>query len=355
MKFALAATIALLLPAIGAAERLAHSAAPGRSGLVAFSRYRTFVANRPVRREIWVANPDGSGLRRLTHVAPNYVDVNPDWAPDGSRLVFNRCAPVNGEANTDNCTIWTVKRDGSGQQRLSPACKQRAANPCPVDGGGGGPQYSPDGRLLAFDRDLSRDTIEDTSIVVSDTALRHAHVIFTFGRKSGVPHVGSPTWSPDGKWLAFGVSCCDQPTRLMRGSALFVVGVDGKGLRRITSWSLRAGEPSWSPDGTRILFSSTSADNGDPGPAGGNIYTVRPDGTNLHELTHLAPSDGVQLGSYSPDGTSIVFTTRARATPSLLGGEPRLWPDVFTIKIDGTALTNITKSTNWEGTPDWGS
>src|SRR5262249_58966789 len=105
----------------------------------------------------------------------------------------------------------------------------------------------------------------------------------------------------------------------------------------------------------RIRCNSTTADNGDPGPAGGNLYTVRPDGTDLRELTHLSPADGVQLGSYSPDGRSIVFTTTAGAKASTLDGEPRLWPDVFTIKADGTGDTDVTRSTNWEGKPDWGS
>src|SRR5262249_31107900 len=160
----------------------------------------------------------------------------------------------------------------------------------------------PDGRLLVFDRDLSTSKIEDSSLVVSDTAFQHLQVVFTFGRKAGVPHLGSPAWSPNGRELAFGVSCCDQPTKLRRGAAVYVVGIDGKGLRRIPPWTLVAGEPQWSPDGSLILFHSTTQDNGDPGPAGGSLYTVHPDGTGLRQLTHLAPGDGVQLGSYSPDG-----------------------------------------------------
>ena len=81
---------------------------------------------------------------------------------------------------------------------------------------------------------------------------------------------------------------------------------------------------------------------------------MRPGGTGLRQITHLSPVGGVQLGSFSPDGKWVVFTTEAGARPSTLGGEARLWPDVFTIRTDGTGLTNLTRSTNWEGTPDWG-
>ena len=46
--------------------------------------------------------------------------------------------------------------------------------------------------------------------------------------------------------------------------------------RRLTPWALRGGEPDWSPDGTRIVF--TSNQDG-PRSVSANLYTVRPDGT----------------------------------------------------------------------------
>src|SRR5215471_19366181 len=143
----------------GLAATLAGATGPASNGLIAFSRYRTFVLNRPVRREIWVSNPDGSGLRRLTRVKPNYVDVDPGWAPDGSRLVFSRCVPVKGVSNTDDCQIWMVNADGSGQHRLSPACRARTATACPFDGGA---VYSPDGKQLAFGRDKGDSKVVDS-------------------------------------------------------------------------------------------------------------------------------------------------------------------------------------------------
>jgi TolB protein len=339
-----AVAVAATLLAGGAATS-ADATAHTQNGLIAFSRYRTFVLDRPVRREIWVAKPDGSGLRQVTHVKPNYADFGAKWAPDGSRLVFTRCTRAPDEGR---CTIWSVESAGTGQQMLSRACRAKAATVrCPDDEGA---VYSPDARRIAFDRFTDTNTI-----MVSDTHLQHARAIFSFGHEKGAPDVKLPAWSPDGKRLAFEVCNCNGTShKPVNGRAIYIVNVDGTGPRRLTQWSLHAGAPSWSPDGSRILFSSTTADNGAPGPAGGNLYTVRPDGTDLHQLTHLAPTDGVQLGSFSRDGTWIVFTTKARATASTLGGEPRLWTDVFTIKTDGTGLTNVTKSTNWEGTPDWG-
>jgi hypothetical protein len=136
------------------------------------------------------------------------------------------------------------------------------------------------------------------------------------------------------------------------GQALFVVGVDGKGLRRLTQWNLEAGgELDWSPDGTRILFRTVTAAGNGPGPSLGDIYTVRPDGSGLQRLTHFPAGTGVQLGSYSPDGTRIVFATTKNAT----AGPASFWPDLFTMNADGSNITPLTRTKNWEGTPDCGT
>jgi TolB protein len=99
---------------------------------------------------------------------------------------------------------------------------------------------------------------------------------------------------------------------------LYVINADGSGLRPITPLSIRpGGRPDWSPDGTTILFRSHPGN--DPSGLGANLYTVRPDGTRLRQLTHLPSSDRVLDGSYSPDGGSIVFATSNGA----VGGRSR--------------------------------
>jgi len=111
------------------------------------------------------------------------------------------------------------------------------------------------------------------------------------------------------------------------------------------------GELDWSPDGSRLLFRSVTYANDDPGPSAGDIYTIRPNGTGLRRLTNLAAGSGVQLGSYSPDGTHIVFTTNDGATH----GQGSGWPDVFVMGADGTHITPVTRTKNWEGAPQWGA
>src|SRR5262245_50295014 len=59
----------------------------------------------------------------------------------------------------------------------------------------------------------------------------------------------NPAWSPDGRRLAF-ESTRDGPF------AIYVIGVDGTGLTKLSSGSAAEGQPSWSPDGTQLVFTS---------------------------------------------------------------------------------------------------
>jgi TolB protein len=352
MRLCAAVAAAGLVIAIApVAATRAHATAPGANGLIAFSRYR-FV-DSPLRREIWVQNVDGSGLRRLTRVGPNVIDSQPSWAPDGSRLVFTRCGSGPKDSiGEGHCAIWSVNADGSDLRRLSARCSRTGdylTSGCPDDAGA---TFSPDGRQLLFGRWAGKGTV-----MVSDTQLRHARLVFSYPGSKGTPDIGSYAWSPDGNQLAFQVYN-DNGGRFkpINGRAIFVVKLDGTGLHRLTPWSLRAGgwddRVDWSPDGTHIVFHNLATEHNGPLPPDGDLYTIRSDGTDLRRLTHLPTGTGVQLGSFSPDSNWIVFSTSNGAKPTPHGDQT--WPDVYVIKTDGTGLTNITKSTNWDGTPDWG-
>lgn len=347
--FASALAIAV---ALGVATTLAQATPPGKNGVIAFSRYR-FV-NSPLRREIWVQNAEGGGLRRLTRVGPNVVDSRPAWAPDGSRLVFTRCGQSpDGSVGEGHCAIWSVNADGGGLRMLSAPCTGRGdylTSRCPDDTAA---TFSPDGRQFVFGRWAGKGTI-----MVSDSQLGHAHPVFTYPGSKGTPDLDGYAWSPDGKQLAFSVYN-DNGKRFkpISGRAIFVVNTDGTGLRRLTPWSLHAGgwedRIDWSPDGIHIVFHSQTTQHDGALPPDGDLYTIRTDGTSLQRLTHLPAGTGIQLGSYSPDGRWIVFSTTEKATPASPGSE-HTWPDIFVIRTDGTGLTPVTRTRNWEGSPAWG-
>ena len=141
----------------------------------------------------------------------------------------------------------------------------------------------------------------------------------------------NPQLSPDGRTIVFEEST--SPLGHPRLShAIFTVGSDGKGVRRVTAWKLHAGDgPDWAPDGSLILFRSNE-DVGDFEKS--QIYAIRPDGTGLTQLTHVAPPTRLFSSSFSPDGTRVVFA---------MAGKGRL-PDLYTMATDGTDIRQVTHS-----------
>jgi Tol biopolymer transport system component/serine/threonine protein kinase len=103
------------------------------------------------------------------------------------------------------------------------------------------PQYSPDGRRIAFDSDRSGQP--GCWTCASDG--ENCQELTSLGGSVG----GSPRWSPDGRWIAF-------DSRAEGESQIYVVPADGGGQRRLTSGDADSQVPSWSRDGRWIYFES---------------------------------------------------------------------------------------------------
>jgi TolB protein len=337
-------SLAVLLIA-GAVAGLAHATEPGKNGRIAFTRYR--LMDKPLWAAIYVVRADGRGVQKVTRPPRGYIDDQPDWSPDGTRIVFHRCP---GNSTGSPCRIWSTKVDGSGTTRLTPKCAPGGVPSKCVAGGAGDDShasYSPDGKHIAF---LRHTTCCVDDLIVANTDLLNARSLLGVAHTCDDPN-DRPVWSPSGKQLAFlefnWVGNIKSEPR--NGRAICIVNADGSGLHRLTPWNLKAAnQPDWSPDGTRILFRGGRGSTID---GGGNLYTIRTDGTGLRQLTHFSPNPRVlQDGSYSPDGTSIVFATNLGAVKV---GRSDL-PDLFVMRADGTNIRPLTRTRNWDGSPDWG-
>ena len=121
----------------------------------------------------------------------------------------------------------------------------------------------------------------------------------TTGTATAGAYDTAATWSPDGARLAF------TRVRSAGEAAVFVVRADGRGLRRLTPWSLDASAASWSPDGAKLVFESYSTPH--PGKSA-NLFTIRPDGRAMTQITHFSGGETQAFGpAWSPDGRKIVW------------------------------------------------
>jgi TolB protein len=133
-----------------------------------------------------------------------------------------------------------------------------------------------------------------------------------------------PTWSPDGRRLAF--EAVDYPS----GSYIDVVNADGSGRSRVTTTGSES-EPAWSPDGSTIAFRGVR-------DGFSVIYRVNADGTDLTLLTDTPITHNFNP-AWSPDGRKIAFTRG-------YGGY-----DIHVMNPDGSGLTRLAEGGGSE--PTW--
>ena len=290
--------------------------------------------------QVWIQNADGSNVHKI--VSDTFTDGAVSLSPDGGKVVFYRGMPTRSD-------IVIANIDGSELHELNLG----HAAPAGCDAGPEGDAWSPDGKRLALtltcfangDFDNGAFVKQGLWTVNSDgTGLRV--VTDNVAPKPCVPpsycvHIEDHRagWSPDGRQLVFErIDTSTTPER----AAIFTIGVDGKHLHQVTPWSLDGNDPDWSPDGTAIVFNASAEPS-----ATQNIYTVRPDGSGLAELTtYDEDGQATYHPSWSPDGSRILFAH----SPSTGG-----WADFFVMDRDGSNQQVIAETPLHENHGTWGA
>jgi len=196
-----------------------------------------------MNEDVFLMEPDGSDVTQLTHLAPSGGGFQPQFSPDAGSIVFSAQIPNSGAQ-----PIYVMNADGSDQDRLT---KGPAINY--------GPTYSPVGDQIAFSQSAKKIVTmlpnggDQTTLAGSGQADDH------------------PDYSPDGKTIAFEANYSNG------ASDIWVMDVDGTNATQLTTTGSQEGftngEPSFSPDGTRIVYSSDN--NGETA-----LWTMNVDGSN---------------------------------------------------------------------------
>jgi TolB protein len=136
------------------------------------------------------------------------------------------------------------------------------------------------------------------------------------------------TWAPNGRRIAFSA------TTPRYNENLYVVNVDGKGLRKLAQWKDFASRPDWSPRGSRIVYDKHY--DGDH-----QLRVIKADGSGARRLT---PHGWFNNPSWSPDGTRIVFYGRV--------GRKQVH-GIYVVKASGGPPRLVTRANLQNSAPEW--
>ncbi len=170
--------------------------------------FRRYFNEAHSRGAIFTIRPDGTGVRQITFRGKTLLDTEPDWSPDGRWIAFDRQAVI---CSCKPTRIFKVRPDGTHLTQLS------------------------------------KDPRVDDSF---------------------------PAWSPNGKRIAF--TRFDDAIGLV---AVFVMRADGTHVRQVTPSRYGGQFAEWSPDGSRLVF------DGEDGTGRAAVFIMRLDGTRARRLT----------------------------------------------------------------------
>lgn len=214
----------------------------------------------PPANELWLVSASGQDVRQITHIYPQQARFH----AAGGRTPF-----VVYSADT---AIWRVNLDGSGTRRIAPVVADSLA-------------VSRDGTKLAYVPDLSRGGLPALLEMNIDGSARRA----VFNGTRHTCSISSPSWSPDGKWIAF--TLCTSKGFEGGVEAIWRIHPDGTGLHLLT----HGVDPTWSPGGQWIAYEASN-----PGGTKVGLFMIHPNGTGRRQIIPYAETGG-DTGANEPN------------------------------------------------------
>jgi Tol biopolymer transport system component len=251
-----------------------------------------------------IMNADGSNRIKLTTSDSNGAngDLDPALSPDGTQVAFVRTVGSKSQ-------LMLVNADGTNLRQIRSSTHLRA------------PQWHPNGTKIIYSVNASPSVV---TFMINADGTRDQQLI-----EAGDGQLAA--WSPDGKKLAFVSS------RAGAGRDIYTMNADGSELLRVTNtddyseWS-----PRWSPDGKKIVCYGDYTFN----TANSKMYLLNADGSGR---TSIGPEKG-RRPSWSQDGTKIIFCAPVNGDSNY---------EILTMNPNGSDVCNLTNSTESEFNPSW--
>ena len=246
-------------------------------------------------KEIFAMSVDGFDVNSVT--SNKTINLAPSWSPDASTLLFTSF--MDGNAS--------LYRSGAGPGSARKLSTARGLNL--------GGRWSPDGRTIAIS--IERGGNSDLYLLDSEGKVLKQ---LTSGPEIDV----SPSWSPDGSQLAFVSSRTGAPQ-------VYVMGADGSSPKRVTFQGGYNTSPCWSPKGDLIAYVTREG--------GFQVYTLNLKSNQPRQITTQGNNEDP---SFSPDGRYLVFSSTRVGKPAL-----------FLADVSGEHQVQLTKSGGDDTSPSW--
>lgn len=303
----------------------------GLTSLLAFS------SDRDKTVHIYTVKPDGTDIVYTSYDNQTF-DGSPMWSPDGTRIAFS-------SNQSDNFEIWTMNADGSDRKKLT---DRKGLNTVP--------RYSLDGSKIVFVAEYTviagadEHAQEQEPEQEQENSHGHQHDYTTYevmtintdgtnmtrlttGATQGAWN-SVPTWSPDGSKILFGTNREGNSVTPL----LYTMNADGSNPQRFGfPFSIEGTQPDWSPVTNKIVFARGSAAKGD--------IWVMDAGSPFPGLTAKKLTDNYDNNHspvWSPDGTQIAFVADSYGDD-----------DIFIMNADGTGLRRVTYDKSSDRHPTW--
>jgi Tol biopolymer transport system component len=324
-----------------------------------------FAADWPaVQQDIYTMDADGSNLQNITNT-PYVVDEDPRWSPDGSKIIFQSDRDRNFEIyvmnpdgsqpqnltqnrSPDYWPDWFMPHEkqiafvsdhaGRAQIYLMPAPGAQTHEPIDIQDmqtltdnqfENYYPSWSPDGKQIAYYTHFSS---QSWAIMIMDADGSNSHQL-TLSEGETICSFG-PVWSPDGQKIAFTIEPNSQPTCEMKSTEIAVINIDGSGFNILTQNDSNDLAASWTPDGSQLVFTSDRDGQN-------QIYVMNADGSDPRRLTELDSTNSMPV--LSPDGRFIAFVSNRSGND-----------EIYLMDADGSNPRRLTDNPASDWQPSWG-